>query len=55
MEGHFLAVDVDEGDLQWRVNLGGRMANSPITYLANGKQLVSVASGHSLFTFGLRE
>ncbi|HUG80881.1 MAG TPA: PQQ-dependent dehydrogenase, methanol/ethanol family [Bryobacterales bacterium] len=55
MEGHFLAVDVDEGKLLWRTNLGGRMANSPITYLAKGKQLVSVASGHSLFTFGLRE
>ena len=54
-EGHFLAVDVDEGKLQWRISLGSRMANSPITYLAGGKQLISVASGYGLFTFGLRE
>ncbi len=54
-EGHFLAVDVDEGKLQWRISLGSRMANSPITYLAGGKQLISVASGFGLFTFGLRE
>ena len=31
------------------------MTNSVVTYLADGKQYVSVAAGHSLFTFGLRE
>jgi alcohol dehydrogenase (cytochrome c) len=55
MEGHFLALDIHNGKLLWRVNLGGRIANTPITYLSNGKQQVSVASGNSLFTFGLKE
>jgi alcohol dehydrogenase (cytochrome c) len=55
MEGHFLALDIHNGKLLWRVNLGGRIANTPITYLANGKQQVSVAAGNSLFTFGLKD
>jgi alcohol dehydrogenase (cytochrome c) len=55
MEGHFMALDAKTGALLWRVNLGGRMANTPISYEAGGKQRVTVASGHSLFTFGLKE
>jgi alcohol dehydrogenase (cytochrome c) len=55
MEGHFLALDIHNGKLLWRINLGGRIANTPITYLANGKQQVSVAAGNSLFTFGLKD
>ena len=43
------------GELLWRVNLGGRVANSPITYLVDGEQQVSVAAGNSLYTFGLRQ
>lgn len=55
MEGHFVALNVRNGELLWRVNLGGRMTNSPITYMVDGKQYVSVGAGHSLFTFGLKE
>ncbi|MCP5120655.1 MAG: PQQ-binding-like beta-propeller repeat protein, partial [bacterium] len=53
MEGHFVALDTHNGELLWRVSLGGRMTNSPITYMVNGKQYVSVGAGHSLFTFAL--
>jgi alcohol dehydrogenase (cytochrome c) len=55
MEGHFLALDATNGKLLWRTQLGGRVANSPITYLVNGRQQVTVASGDSLFTFRLEE
>jgi hypothetical protein len=31
------------------------VAASPITYMVDGVQYVSIAAGHSLFTFGLRK
>ncbi len=55
IEGQFVALDVFTGKLLWRVNLGSRMTNSPITYMVDGKQHVAVGSGHSLFVFGLRD
>jgi alcohol dehydrogenase (cytochrome c) len=54
-EGHFFALDPYNGRMLWTVNLGGRIANSPITFKGGGKQLVALASGNSLFVFGLRE
>lgn len=54
-EGHFFALDAKSGKLLWNKYLGSQVAASPITYLAGGKQYISVAVGHSLFTFGLRE
>jgi alcohol dehydrogenase (cytochrome c) len=54
-EGHFFALDARDGKLLWRKYLGGQAASSPTTYLANGKQYVSVAAGHTLFVFGLRD
>ncbi|HYO80230.1 MAG TPA: PQQ-binding-like beta-propeller repeat protein, partial [Bryobacteraceae bacterium] len=54
-EGHFYVLDARDGKVLWRRYLGGQFANSPITWSVDGKQYVSVASGHSLFTFGLRE
>ena len=54
-EGNFFALDATNGKLLWNVYLGGQTASSPVTYLVNGKQRVSVAIGHSMFTFGLKE
>lgn len=54
MEGHFMAIDATDGKLLWRTQLGGRVANSPITFSVNGRQYVTVASGDSLFTFSLK-
>jgi outer membrane protein assembly factor BamB len=52
-EGHFFALDARDGKLLWTRYLGGQVANSPITWAVDGKQYVSVASGHGVFTFGL--
>jgi len=52
-EGYFFALDARSGQLLWKRYLGGQVIASPITYLVDGKQYVSIASGHSLFTFGL--
>ncbi|MCC6292739.1 MAG: PQQ-binding-like beta-propeller repeat protein, partial [Bryobacterales bacterium] len=54
-EGHFFALDATTGGLLWRVYLGGQGASSPITYAVDGKQYVTVANGHSMFTFALRD
>ena len=54
-EGHFSAFNAKTGDLLWRKYLGGQIAASPMTYSVDGKQYVSIAAGHALFTFGLKE
>ena len=54
-EGYFHALDARTGELLWKVALGGQIANGPITYAIDGKQYVSVISGNSLITFGLRD
>ncbi len=54
-EGYFYALDARNGEMLWRVTLGGQISAGPMTYKAGNKQYVSIASGSSLFTFALRE
>jgi alcohol dehydrogenase (cytochrome c) len=54
-EGYFFALDARTGKELWKRYLGGAVAASPITYTVDGAQYVSIAAGHSLFTFGLRK
>jgi alcohol dehydrogenase (cytochrome c) len=54
-EGYFYALDARTGAQLWRASLGGQIVNGPITYAIDGKQYVSIISGNSLVTFGLRE
>jgi alcohol dehydrogenase (cytochrome c) len=53
MEAYFFALDADNGRELWRINLGGTMSSNPITYLAGGKQMVTMSAGDGLFTFTL--
>ena len=53
-EGYFQALDARTGDLLWRAVTGGNTLAAPITYEVEGSQYVAIASGHSLFVFGLR-
>ena len=53
-EGYFYALDARTGAELWKASLGGQIVNGPITYAVDGKQYVSVISGNSLITFGLR-
>ena len=52
-EGNFFALDDRTGKELWRAATGGPIIAAPITYLHKGKQLVSIAAGNSIFTFGL--
>jgi alcohol dehydrogenase (cytochrome c) len=54
-EGDFYALDATAGTLLWRFQTGGVIKANPITYLSGGKQQVAIASGNSIFVFGLQE
>ena len=53
MEAYFFALDAENGKELWRINLGGTIAANPMTYMANGKQMVAIAAGGAIFTFCL--
>jgi alcohol dehydrogenase (cytochrome c) len=53
-EGYFFALDAETGKELWRQNLGGIIRANPVTYLADGKQLVSIAAGNAIFTFAIQ-
>ena len=54
-EGHFHALDAWTGELLWKASLGGQIVMAPVTFMVDGKQYVSVISGHTLVTFALRD
>ena len=52
-EGIVFALDARTGERLWYFPGNDRVYASPITFLANGKQYVSLAVGDVLMTFGL--
>jgi outer membrane protein assembly factor BamB len=53
--GQFVALDARDGKLLWETKLGTTSVSAgPMTYMANGKQYVSIQSGNALFTFSLK-
>jgi alcohol dehydrogenase (cytochrome c) len=53
-EQTFFALDANTGHELWRVSTGGHIAAAPITFLCAGKQMVTIAAGHDILTFGLQ-
>jgi alcohol dehydrogenase (cytochrome c) len=49
----FFALDAKTGRELWRVHTGGRTVAAPITFLYHGRQMVTIAAGHDILTFGL--
>ena len=49
----FFALEANTGRELWRVGTGGRIVAAPITFLLESKQLLTIAAGHDLLTFGL--
>ena len=39
----------------WHFSMGRSLFASPVTYMVNGKQYVSIAAESDIFTFGLME
>jgi alcohol dehydrogenase (cytochrome c) len=54
-EGYFHALDARSGNILWRANLGGQIAAGAMSYQVRDKQYVAIASGHSLYSFALRD
>jgi alcohol dehydrogenase (cytochrome c) len=52
-EGNFFALDARTGELLWKTNLGGNVANGPITFAVEGRQYVAVSGEGALYVFGL--
>ena len=52
-EGDLYVLDALSGEVLWRKKVGGRVYASPITYLVDGQQRLSIAAGNVLYTFGL--
>lgn len=51
--GILFALDADTGREVWRVPLGGSTKSPPISFKVDGRQVIAVAAGRSLFVFGL--
>jgi alcohol dehydrogenase (cytochrome c) len=54
-EGYFYALDARNGELLWKMGLGGQVNSGPMSYSVNGRQYIAVAAGSSLFAFALRQ
>ena len=54
-EGYFYALDAKTGALLWRFIAGGQIVNGPMTYEVDGKQYLTMISGNTMVTFGLRD
>jgi alcohol dehydrogenase (cytochrome c) len=54
-EGYFFALDARNGELLWKVNVGGQVSAAPISYSVNGRQYIAISAGNSLFAFALRQ
>jgi len=55
VDGYFFAIDAVSGQELWHVAVGSRVHSAPLTYSVNGEQLVTIAAGNVVFTFGLTE
>ncbi len=55
MRGYMVVLDSFTGKNLLTLNLGGRMASSPITFTANDEQYIALNAGSSMFVFGLGE
>ena len=53
LEGMIFALNATTGERLWTFSSNGPVFASPISYTANGKQLISIPAGDLIVTFGL--
>ncbi len=51
--GYMVALNSVTGQELWKFNLGRPIFSSPVTYLVDGRQYISLVAGSDVFTFGL--
>jgi alcohol dehydrogenase (cytochrome c) len=54
-DGYLMAFDAKTGKNLWKLNTGAQLANSPMTYMVDKKQYVTIPSGGVVVTFALAE
>jgi alcohol dehydrogenase (cytochrome c) len=52
--GNFVAYDAATGKSLWHAGLGANTSNGPQTYLLDGRQMVVVGAGDTLYAFALQ-
>ena len=52
-DGALVALDARTGEALWHFSMGNTLYASPMTFTADGKQYVTIATATDLFTFGL--
>ena len=51
--GYFLAVSERDGKTLWRIPLNATIKTSPMTYSVDGEQIITLAAGSNIMSFGL--
>ena len=46
--GRFRALDHENGDVLWEINIGSRVTGFPVTYAVDGRQYVVASTGRSM-------
>ena len=54
-DGALVALDARTGEHLWHFSMGNTLYASPMTFTADGKQYVTIATATDVFTFGLYE
>ena len=52
-EGNFFALDDLTGEPLWEFQTGGAVRANPVSYGYQEQQYIAIASGNSLYVFGL--
>jgi len=52
-DGQLVTVDAASGKHMWHYYMGQTLTASPMTFLAAGRQYVTIAAATDVFTFGL--
>jgi alcohol dehydrogenase (cytochrome c) len=52
-DGYLMAFNATTGELLWKFNTGNRLVTSPVTFVVDGRQYVTMPSGSALLTFAL--
>ena len=51
-EGNVFALDAENGQVYWQLQLGAAIRSNPISFAVDGKQYIAVSAGTALFVFG---
>ena len=52
-DGSLFALDARSGQELWKIALGGGTWAPPITFELDGRQVIAISAGRSIFLFGL--